>query len=33
MATNEDDDYLLFDLSLCLERNIPIPPRISAASD
>jgi hypothetical protein len=31
MASNKDNDnHLLFDLSLCLEREIPVPPRISA---
>ena len=31
MANKDDDGDLLFDLRLCLERNIPIPPRISTA--
>jgi hypothetical protein len=31
MPTNNDDDHLLYDLSLCLEQKLPVPPSISAA--
>jgi hypothetical protein len=30
MASNKDDNDLLYDLSLCLERKITVPPRIAA---